>query len=484
MTATATADWTMRRRHGERGQRRRRIRCWRCRLRGLTPGLPYRIDVEAREPGGEVTRATVDRAGGRSVARSGGCRDLRIPIEVVDCGREDSTGAARCGDAATGMPLTFAVPLPRGALRQPAARVSFAASAVDPDADRDGEEAQVRVHARWPDGSARWALLDTGCPGGALSGQSAWSRSPARTLRLPRALKRPDLEPGGRRGNRGQRPRAGDDAAGRRPLRVDRGAPGRGMDDHLPRRRPARRAGQRRAADLRAGRGGAHRGSGAAPGRDPRRGAGRRPERCRAPARFRAGAAPCRPAVAHAHAAAGRGQSAGRRGHARRPEPPGRLRRGRRRHRRCRAREGVAAARALARAAAAVAADPGGGHARRFDGGAGSRRARTPGARARPCLPRGGWGPVAHRRRPRIRPPRHRKRGRPVPAGGPRLLGALPESRCAATPDALAVELLPPLGASRSSSRTSSANGTGSTSGSTGRPGATGSRWAAPSPRS
>ena len=132
-------------------------------LRGLTPGLPYRIDVEAREPGGEVTSATVD-VPADAPSLEAEAADLRIPIEVVDCGREDSTGAARCGDAATGMPLTFAVPLPRGALRQPAARVSFAASAVDPD----GEEAQVRVHARWPDGSARWALLDTGCPGGAL----------------------------------------------------------------------------------------------------------------------------------------------------------------------------------------------------------------------------------------------------------------------------------------------------------------------------
>ncbi len=132
-------------------------------LRGLTPGLPYRIDVEAREPGGEITRATVD-VPADAPSLEAEAADLRIPIEVVDCGREDSTGAARCGDAATGMPLTFAVPLPRGALRQPAARVSFAASAVDPD----GEEAQVRVHARWPDGSARWALLDTGCPGGAL----------------------------------------------------------------------------------------------------------------------------------------------------------------------------------------------------------------------------------------------------------------------------------------------------------------------------
>jgi len=133
------------------------------RLRGLTPGLPYRIDVEAREPGGEVTRATVDLPAA-APAPDADAAEIRIPIEVVDCGREDSTGAARCGDAATGMPLTFAVPLPRGVLRRPAARVSFAASTVDPD----GEEAQVRVHARWPDGSARWALLDTGSPGGAL----------------------------------------------------------------------------------------------------------------------------------------------------------------------------------------------------------------------------------------------------------------------------------------------------------------------------
>ena len=131
-------------------------------LRGLTPGQPYRIDVEAREPGGEVTRATVDLPAD-APAPEADAAELRIPVEVVDCGREDSTGAMRCGAAApAGLPLTFAVPLPRGALRDPAARVSFAG----PDADSDGEETQVRVHARWPDGSARWALLDTCCPGG------------------------------------------------------------------------------------------------------------------------------------------------------------------------------------------------------------------------------------------------------------------------------------------------------------------------------
>ena len=133
-------------------------------LRGVLPGQPYRIEVEAREPGGEVTRASVDLPATAPIAESGAA-DLTIPIEVVDCGRDDSTGAASCrAGAPAGMPLTFAVPLPRGVLREPAARVSFAA----PDSDPDGQEAQVRVHARWPDGSARWALLDVGCPGGAL----------------------------------------------------------------------------------------------------------------------------------------------------------------------------------------------------------------------------------------------------------------------------------------------------------------------------
>ena len=148
-------------------------------LRGLTPGVPYRIAVEAREPGGEVTYATVDLPAD-APAPHADAADLRIPVEVVDCGREDSTGAARFGDAApAGMPLTFAVPLSRGALREPAARIGFAA----PGADPDGEEAQVRVHSRWPDGSARWALLDTGCPR-ATCRPAAWCGSPPRTARL------------------------------------------------------------------------------------------------------------------------------------------------------------------------------------------------------------------------------------------------------------------------------------------------------------
>ena len=136
-------------------------------LSGLAPGRPYRIAVEAREPGGESARASVDLPADAPAAEADAA-DLRIPIEVVDCGRDDSTGAKRRGaDAPAGLPLTFAVPLPRGALRRPAARVSFAAPADEAD-PAGGEQAQVRVHARWPDGSARWALLDAAGPGGAL----------------------------------------------------------------------------------------------------------------------------------------------------------------------------------------------------------------------------------------------------------------------------------------------------------------------------
>ena len=102
-------------------------------LRGLLPGQPYRIEVEAREPGGEVTRASVGLPATAPIADSGAA-ELTIPIELVDCGRGDSTGAAICrAGAPAGMPLTFAVPLPRGALREPAARVSFAGPAADPD---------------------------------------------------------------------------------------------------------------------------------------------------------------------------------------------------------------------------------------------------------------------------------------------------------------------------------------------------------------
>lgn len=57
-------------------------------LRGLTPGLPYRIDVEAREPGGEITRATVDLPAA-APAPDADAAEIRIPIEVVDCGREE-----------------------------------------------------------------------------------------------------------------------------------------------------------------------------------------------------------------------------------------------------------------------------------------------------------------------------------------------------------------------------------------------------------
>ena len=389
-------------------------------LRGLTPGQPYRIDVEAREPGGEVTRATVDLPAD-APAPEADAAELRIPVEVVDCGREDSTGAMRCGAAApAGLPLTFAVPLPRGALRDPAARVSFAG----PDADSDGEETQVRVHARWPDGSARWALLDTCCPGAvpasgvvrltaaasaaAAGGDLTWSHEDG-IVTAGNGQLRLTVRQGGALFERIEVLRDGTWATACRGGGLH-GALGSGVPLVSGPVEEVRieEAGPRRLA-IRA----------EVPVADP---GGVEHLHASVLVQLHAGqpfltlaqrlvvVSPLAGAAMHgdlSHLADSGADAADVVG--------------------CRAREGVTAARALAGAAAAVAADPGGGHPRRHHRCARTRRARAGGTRTRPRPPRGGRRPVPHRRRPRIGPPRHRKRGRPVPAGAARLLGALPE---------------------------------------------------------
>ena len=183
---------------------------------GSAPNLAADAAAAAQEPRpGPGTAAVEWAAGAGPQAQAGAPSDgLVIPIEVVDCGRSDGTGAARCRRAApAGLPFTFAVPLPRAAIRRPVAWVSFgtpgparaapaavhtvagdgagaeqAASQREPEAASGTgpspppaarqlagggvrelvEPAQLRVHARWPDGSARWVLLDVGGPGGTL----------------------------------------------------------------------------------------------------------------------------------------------------------------------------------------------------------------------------------------------------------------------------------------------------------------------------
>lgn len=76
---------------------------------------------------------------------------VSVPVEIVGAAGTDAAGADP-----TGMPLTFGVPLPRGRLWRPAsARLTAGGAAV---------AAQCRVHSRWPDGSARWVLVDAAMP--------------------------------------------------------------------------------------------------------------------------------------------------------------------------------------------------------------------------------------------------------------------------------------------------------------------------------
>ena len=153
-------------------------------LPGVLPGQPYRIEVEAREPGGEVGRASVEVPATVPVLEAG-AEDLKIPIEVIDCGRDDSTGASSCGAVApAGMPLTFAVPLPRGALREPAARVSFAGPAERRTRPRSGTRKRRRCGCtRAGRTAARAGRCWTPAVPAVPCRRAAWCGSPARTPR-------------------------------------------------------------------------------------------------------------------------------------------------------------------------------------------------------------------------------------------------------------------------------------------------------------
>ena len=120
-------------------------------LEGLARG-DYRCEVIATGIAGETDRASLDvavRADPASPALPAGAgQEVAIPVEVVD--------AAGAGPAAAGMPVTFGVPLPRGQLpRALTGRLQAGGVCT---------AAQCRVHSPWPDGSARWVLVDAVVP--------------------------------------------------------------------------------------------------------------------------------------------------------------------------------------------------------------------------------------------------------------------------------------------------------------------------------
>ncbi|MDE0218107.1 MAG: hypothetical protein OXJ90_02455 [Spirochaetaceae bacterium] len=120
-------------------------------LDGLAGG-DYRCDVTAAGIIGETERASLDvsvRDDTASTALPGGSvQEVSVPVEIVD--------ATEAGHAAAGLPLTFGVPLPRGRLPRALTGRLHAGGLSTP--------AQCRVHSPWPDGSARWVLVDAVVP--------------------------------------------------------------------------------------------------------------------------------------------------------------------------------------------------------------------------------------------------------------------------------------------------------------------------------
>ena len=120
-------------------------------LEGLARG-DYRCEVIATGIAGETDRASLDVAAradsaSRDADASAG-QEVAVPVEIVD--------VAGAGQAASGMPVTFGVPLPCGQLPQ-ALTGRLHAGGV-------WTTAQCRVHSPWPDGSARWVLVDAVVP--------------------------------------------------------------------------------------------------------------------------------------------------------------------------------------------------------------------------------------------------------------------------------------------------------------------------------
>ncbi|MBM3123090.1 MAG: hypothetical protein FJZ97_13040, partial [Chloroflexi bacterium] len=116
-------------------------------LHGIRPDTRYRVRITAAERGGATAEAEHDLTSlipspRREKGRGGG----RVPLELLRLGGRDLAG----------MPLTFGVPLAQGKLVYPPNCLLRC----------EGQElpAQARVHARWPDGSARWILADLPCP--------------------------------------------------------------------------------------------------------------------------------------------------------------------------------------------------------------------------------------------------------------------------------------------------------------------------------
>ena len=112
-------------------------------MRGLRSDISNVFTVTATEPEGESSSRKIVLAGKTSKAKG---EAFSIPVEIFNMSGVD----------ASGMPLCFGIPVPKGKLRLPAQTILRI----------NGSESttQARIHSSWPDGSARWVLVDTTCP--------------------------------------------------------------------------------------------------------------------------------------------------------------------------------------------------------------------------------------------------------------------------------------------------------------------------------
>ncbi|MBM4084787.1 MAG: hypothetical protein FJ272_08365, partial [Planctomycetes bacterium] len=128
------------------------------RLDGLRVGRAWRLNVTATEKAGATAAAEVTLAPAVP-APAGQATD--VPMEL--CGLGQAWPA--------GLPLTFGVPLAQGRVfpgQRCELRTGNAATLV-----------QTRIHSRWPDGSARWLLVDAPAPAAAGAAQLRVSAEPA-----------------------------------------------------------------------------------------------------------------------------------------------------------------------------------------------------------------------------------------------------------------------------------------------------------------
>ena len=120
-------------------------------LAGLPLDRTWTARLTATEQDGDTAESVCEFSTSRPKPRfPNAVSPIEAEVELCD------TGAAA---SLAGLPLTFGLPVSRGALFS-----AGDARLVWGDGPDDASAAQARIHSLWPDGSARWVLVDAAVP--------------------------------------------------------------------------------------------------------------------------------------------------------------------------------------------------------------------------------------------------------------------------------------------------------------------------------